>query len=381
MRAIALFLFLATALALGAGTGWYWWTEWRFVQSTDDAYVQSDTTVISPKVEGYIKEVQVGENQQVAAGQVLFVVDDRDFAAKTAQAEAAVATEEALVATYASRRQLQQAMIEQARATVQSAEADLNRARLDYQRYVALTTSDFASRQRFETAQADSRKAEAALGKARSALVAEQNQLGVLGAQQREEEARLLHARASLQLTKNDLDNTIIRAPVAGVAGNRAGRVGQYVKPGTQLLSLVPLPYVFVTANFKETQLTRMRAGQRVEISVDAYPDQPLVGRIESFAPASGAQFSLLPPDNATGNFTKIVQRVPVRIALPAEGPLARLLRPGLSVTVSVDTRAEPITAAATVPVIAPGAGTAGSAHIVGSVQTNEAPPDGAVRQ
>ena len=369
MRKIALFLFLVIALALGAGTGWYWWTEWRFVQSTDDAYVQSDTTVVSPKVEGYIKEVRVGENQEVAAGQVLFVVDDRDFAAKTAQAEAAVATVEALVATYASRRQLQQAMIEQAQATVQSAEADLNRARLDFKRYAALTTSDFASRQRFETADADSRKAEAALGKARSALVAEQNQLGVLGAQQREEEARLSHARTSLQLTKNDLDNTIIRAPVAGVAGNRAGRVGQYVKPGTQLLSLVPLPHVYVTANFKETQLTRMRPGQSAEVSVDAYPDHPLVGRIESFAPASGAQFSLLPPDNATGNFTKIVQRVPVRIALPAEGPLARLLRPGLSVTVSVDTRAEP------------SADATGPPRILGNAQPNPAAPSGAIRQ
>jgi membrane fusion protein (multidrug efflux system) len=374
MRKIALFLFLAIGLALGAGTGWYWWTEWRFVQSTDDAYVQSDTTVISPKVEGYIKEVRVGENQEVAAGQVLFVVDDRDFAAKTAQAEAAVATAEALVATYASRRQLQRAMIEQAQATVQSAEADLNRARLDYQRYVALTTSDFASRQRFETAQADSRKAEAALGKARAALVAEENQLVVLASQQREEEARLLQARASLQLTKNDLDNTIIRAPVGGVAGNRAGRVGQYVKPGTQLLSLVPLPYVYVTANFKETQLTHMRPGQSAQISVDAYPDQRLVGRIESFAPASGAQFSLLPPDNATGNFTKIVQRVPVRIALPAEGPLSRLLRPGLSVTVSVDTRAE--------PVVIPGAEAAEArGAVVGSAQTKPAGPAAAITQ
>jgi membrane fusion protein (multidrug efflux system) len=374
MRRTALFLFLAIVLALGAGTGWYWWTEWRFVQSTDDAYVQSDTTVISPKVEGYIKEVRVGENQEVAAGQVLFVVDDRDFAAKTAQAEAAVATAEALVATYASRRQLQRAMIEQAQATVQSAEADLNRARLDYQRYVALTTSDFASRQRFETAQADSRKAEAALGKARAALVAEENQLVVLASQQREEEARLLQARASLQLTKNDLDNTIIRAPVGGVAGNRAGRVGQYVKPGTQLLSLVPLPYVYVTANFKETQLTHMRPGQSAQISVDAYPDQRLVGRIESFAPASGAQFSLLPPDNATGNFTKIVQRVPVRIALPAEGPLSRLLRPGLSVTVSVDTRAE--------PVVIPGAEAAEArGAVVGSAQTKPAGPAAAITQ
>jgi membrane fusion protein (multidrug efflux system) len=366
MRSIALILLLAILLALGAGTGWYWWTEWRFQQSTDDAYVQSDITVISPKVEGYIKEVRVGENQPVAAGQVLFVVDERDFAAKTAHAEAAVATGEALVATFASRLSLQQAMIEQAGATVQSAEADLSRARLDYRRYATLATSDFASRQRLETAEADSRKAEAALGKARAALGAEQNQLAVLGSQQREEEARLLQARTSRQLARNDLDNTIIRAPIAGVVGNRAGRVGQYVKPGTQLLSLVPLPHVYVTANFKETQLTHMRPGQPAEISVDAYPDQPLTGRIESFAPASGAQFSLLPPDNATGNFTKIVQRVPVRIALPADGPLARLLRPGLSVTVTVDTRAEP---------------GAGPAHIVGTAQMQQTAPGAAVKQ
>ncbi len=354
MRNTALGFAFVVLVALGAATGWYWWTAWRFQQSTDDAYVQSDITVISPKIEGYIKEVRVEENQQVAAGQVLIVVDDRDFAAKTAQAEAAVATQEAIVATYASRLGSQQAMIEQAAATVQSAEADLNRARLDYKRYTSLVTSDFASRQRFETADADSRKAEAALGKARAALVAEQSQLAVLGSQKREEEARLLQARAGQQLAKNDLDNTVVRAPVGGIAGNRAGRVGQYVKPGTQLLSLVPLPNVYITANFKETQLTHMRPGQSAEISVDAYPDQPLTGRIESFAPASGAQFSLLPPDNATGNFTKIVQRVPVRIALPAEGPLARLLRPGLSVTVTVDTRAEP--SAATAQAAQPGA-------------------------
>src|SRR6266581_716582 len=339
MRHVVLIVLLIMALAVGAGTGWHWWTAWRFQQSTDDAYVQSDITVISPKIEGYIKEVRVEENQQIAAAQVLIVVDDRDFAAKTAQAEAAVATAEAIVATYASRLGSQQAMIDQAAATVQSTEADLHRTQLDYKRYTALVTSDFASRQRFETADADSRKAEAALGKTRAALVAEQSQLAVLGSQKREEEARLLQARAGLQLARNDLDNTVIRAPVAGIAGNRAGRVGQYVKPGTQLLSLVPLPYVYVTANFKETQLTHMRPGQSAEISVDAYPDQPLTGRIESFAPASGAQFSLLPPDNATGNFTKIVQRVPVRIAVPADGPLARLLRPGLSVTVTVDTR------------------------------------------
>ena len=235
----------------------------------------------------------------------------------------------------------QRAMIDQAAASLRSAEADLSRAQLDFKRYTALVTSDYASRQRYESADADSRKADAALGKARAALVAEQSQLAVLESQRREEEAKLAQARATRQLAKNDLDNTVIRAPVAGIAGNRAGQIGQYVKPGTQLLSLVPLPRVFVTANFKETQLTHMRPGQPAEISVDAYPDQPLQGQVESFAPGSGAQFSLLPPDNATGNFTKVVQRVPVRIAVPANGPLVRLLRPGLSVTVTVDTRRE----------------------------------------
>src|ERR1700730_13147497 len=338
MRKPVLIVLAVILLAAGAGGGWYWWNA-RFLQSTDDAYVQSDVSLISPKIEGYIKEVRVRDNEAVAAGQVLFVVDDRDFAAKLAQAEAAIATQDASVATYGTRLKLQQAMIDQAAAHLRSAEADLNRAQLDYKRYTSLVTSDYASRQRYESAEADSRKADAALGKARAAVVAEQSQLSVLESQRREEEAKLAQARATRQLAKNDLDNTVIRAPVAGIAGNRAGQTGQYVKPGTQLLSLVPLPRVFVTANFKETQLTRMRPGQPAEVSVDAYPDQPITGRVESFAPASGAQFSLLPTDNATGNFTKIVQRVPVRIALPVDGPLATLLRPGLSVTVTIDTK------------------------------------------
>jgi membrane fusion protein (multidrug efflux system) len=330
---------LAVVVLALAGVGaWHWWTVWRFQQSTDDAYIQSDVTVIAPKVEGYIKKVRVTDNQEVAEGKVLFVIDDRDFKARVALAEAAVALEEASVATFDSRLKLQQAMIDQAAAVVASAEADLARMQQDYKRYSALMTSDFASRQRFEQAQADSRKAEAALLKSRAAVAAEQNQLGVLRSQQREEEAKLQQARANLQLAQNDLENTVIRAPISGVAGNRAGQVGQYVKAGTQLLSLVPLPRIYVTANFKETQLTRMRPGQRAEVSVDAYPETPLEGRVESFAPGSGAQFSLLPPDNATGNFTKIVQRVPVRIAVPQDDAVARLLRPGLSVTVTVYT-------------------------------------------
>ena len=339
MRKLLFIILPVVVLAAGVSGGWYWWNVLRFLQSTDDAYVQSDVSLISPKVEGYIKKVKVADNQEVAEGAVLFVIDDRDFKAKVAQAEAAVATGEASIATYESRLQLQQAMIEQAAASVKSAEADLAREQQDYKRYGALLSTDFASRQRFEQAEADARKAEAALAKSRAALAGEQSQLAVLRSQQHEEEAKLQQARANLWLAKNDLDNTVIRAPISGVAGNRAGQVGQYVKAGTQLLSLVPLTRLYITANFKETQLTRMRPGQIAEVSVDAYPDQILQGRVESFAPGSGAQFSLLPPDNATGNFTKIVQRVPVRVALPANDALNGLQRPGLSVTVTVDTR------------------------------------------
>ena len=339
MRKLLFIILPVVVLAGGVSGGWYWWNVLRFLQSTDDAYVQSDVSLISPKVEGYIKKVKVADNQEVAEGAVLFVIDDRDFKAKVAQADAAVAIEEASVVSYDSRLKLQQAMIDQAAATVASTEADLARVQQDYKRYSALMSTDFASRQRFEQAQADARKGEAAVAKSRAALAAEQNQLAVLHSQQREEQAKLQQARANLQLAQNDLDNTVIRAPISGVAGNRAGQVGQYVKAGTQLLSLVPLSRVYVTANFKETQLTGMRPGQLATVSVDAYPDLAINGHIESFAPASGAQFSLLPPDNATGNFTKIVQRVPIRIALPANSPLTGRLRPGLSVTVTVDTR------------------------------------------
>jgi len=341
MRKLALLVLPVLVLVVVAYGGWYWWTNWRFLQSTDDAYVQSDISLISPKIEGYIKEVRVEENQHVTGGQVLFVIDDSDFTAKVAQAKAAVDAEIASVATFETRHDHQVAMIGQAAAAVDSAQAEAERADLDQKRYVSLVASDVATKQRYETAQADAIKAQADLVRVKAALEAEKQQLAVLDAQKHEEQAKREQARAMLRLAQNDLDNTVIRAPVDGVVGNRAGQIGQYVKPGTQLLSLVPLPKVYVTANFKETQLTHMRPGQPVEISVDAYPDQVIQGTVESFAPASGAEFSLLPPDNATGNFTKIVQRVPVRIAVPTDGPLSALLRPGLSVVVNVDTRAE----------------------------------------
>src|SRR5579885_3257540 len=321
MRKTLLLLVPVLVVAAAVYGGWYWWTEWRFLQSTDDAYVASDISLISPTIEGTLKEVRVADNQRVVADQVLFVIDDKDYVSRLHQAEAAVATEKATLATYDSRMSLQQAMIDQAAAALAAAETEAARTRTDLKRYTALLSSSVASRQQFDTADADQRKAAAELVRAQAA-------------------ARLAQAEAALELARSQLDDTVIRAPIDGVAGNRAGQVGQYVKPGTQLLSIVPLPHVYVTANFKETQLTWMRPGQEADITVDAFPDRVLKGRVESFAPASGAQFSLLPPDNATGNFTKIVQRVPVRIAVPTDGKLAWLLRPGLSVTVTVDTRA-----------------------------------------
>src|SRR5438477_7833964 len=203
MRSSLLIFAAVLLLILGADGGRYWSTSWRSLQSTDDAYVQSDVSLISPKIEGYIKEVRVRDNEPVAAGQVLFVIEDRDFAAKVAQAEAVVATGEASVATYANRLKLQQTMIDQAAANLRSAEADLDRAQRDYKRYQSLVTSDYTSRQRYETAEADSRKADAALGKARAAAATEQNQLAVLQSQKREEEAKLQQAQAALRLAKN----------------------------------------------------------------------------------------------------------------------------------------------------------------------------------
>ena len=341
MRKKLLMLLPVVLLLAGAYGGLQWWRVWRFQQSTDDAYVESDISLISPKIEGYIKQVGVGDNQHVKAGQTLFVIDDSDFAAKVTQAQAAVDAEVASVATFETRHDEQVAMINQASAGVESAKAEVERANLDQKRYISLVASDVATKQRYETAEADATKASANLLQAQAALEAAKQQLAVLDAQKHEEQAKRDQARAALRLAQNDLDNTVIRAPVDGVIGNRAGQIGQYVKPGTQLASLVPLPHVYITANFKETQLTLMRPGQPVEISVDAYPDRVIEGKVESFAPASGAEFSLLPPDNATGNFTKIVQRVPVRIAVPVDGPLSSLLRPGLSVVVNVDTRAE----------------------------------------
>jgi membrane fusion protein (multidrug efflux system) len=339
MKRTILIAFALLVIAAGAWGGVHWWRVGRFIESTDNAYIQADTATVSPKIQAYVREVRIADNQRVAAGDVLVVLEDRDFAAKVAQAQAQIEQQQAAISTFDNEIAQEHSMVAQADATVSSAEADRLRTQQDLVRYRELAQSAAASRQRLETAEADAHKNDAALAKAKAALAAERNRLPVLATQKQEAVAKIGQLEAALELARIDLEATRIRAPIDGIVGNRSVQPGQLVKAGTQLLAVVPLPDVYVVANFKETQLQRMRPGQHAVIAADAFPGSEIIGTVESFSPASGSEFSLLPPENATGNFTKIVQRLPVRIAVPAGNPLAGLLRPGLSVTVAVDTR------------------------------------------
>ncbi|MBK9081672.1 MAG: HlyD family secretion protein [Rhizobiales bacterium] len=341
-RARAL-LALIGLVALGAAL-WFgadWMLSGRYVVSTDDAYVKADTAVIAAKVSGYVAEALAADNQRVTAGDPLVRIDDGDYRLAVQSAADKLATQDAAIARIGEQAGAQRATIEQARAQLAAAQADQTRAEAAFGRTQALSKSDFASRAQFDSALADKARAAAATQAAGAALAAAQQGLAVLEAQQIE--AR--RARAELETAKaraeRDMSFTTIVAPFDGVVGNKAVQPGQYVQPGARLLALVPLDTVFVEANFKETQLARIRPGQKVEIEVDALPGRAIAGEVASIAPASGAQFSLLPPDNATGNFTKIVQRVPVRITIAPELAREGVLRPGLSVVAKVMTKAD----------------------------------------
>ncbi|MFC3676623.1 HlyD family secretion protein [Ferrovibrio xuzhouensis] len=330
---------LAAVVACGlAYGGWYWWAVARFIESTDNAYVEADISVIAPKVAGYVAKMNVADNQAVKAGEILAEIDPSDYKAKLDQARATLMARRTALGAVDAQLQRQQAAISEADAGVKSARADLARTDDDLKRYRQLAASNYASNQKLETATADQRKARAALEKAAAGLSLEQNQTAVLKANRAEAEAQIVQAEADIAAVQLDLDNTVLRAPIDGVVGNRTGQIGQYVRAGTQMMVLVPLSDVYVTANFKETQLRDMKIGQIAMLHVDAFPNRTIKARIDSFAPASGAKFSLLPPENATGNFTKIVQRVPVRLRIEIE-PGTPLLVPGMSVVVDVDLR------------------------------------------
>jgi membrane fusion protein, multidrug efflux system len=333
----------AGGLTLGLITGtWYghhWWTVDRFLENTDDAFVGGDIVALAPRVAGLVARVAVEDNQAVRAGDLLVQLDDRDYRAALARAEGAVAAAEASLANLDATRRLQDALVDQARADVVAAAAESERARADAERYRALARSSYASAQRQQQAEADDRKAQADAAKTKAALTAAEREVEVIDTRKAEAQAALQQATAERDLTRINLGDTEIRAPVDGTVGNRSARAGAYAAAGTQLLALVPAHGLWVDANFKENQLAALRPGEIATVVADVLPGETFTGRVASLSPATGAQFSVLPAENATGNFTRIVQRVPVRILLDGDGARLGRLRPGLSVTASVDLR------------------------------------------
>jgi membrane fusion protein, multidrug efflux system len=327
-----------TVLLIAAAYGRYYWMVGRFLESTDDAYVQADSTIVAPKVSGYLSEVLVEDNQPVKAAQPLAKIDDRDYIASLDQAKADVATAQADIENVTAALQQQQAVIAQARATVAVDQANLTYAEQENTRYGGLASIGSASVEMAQQAASRRDTARATLTRDTAAVTATEEQVGMLQAQLAKAKAALQHSEAVQQQAQLNLGYTNIISPIDGVVGNRSLRVGEYVQAGTQLMAVVPIVAVYVVANFEETQLASIREGAPVSIVVDTYSGATVKGHVDSIAPTSGQEFALLPPDNATGNFTKIVQRIPVKIAINPNDPLRGNLRPGMSVTATVDT-------------------------------------------
>jgi membrane fusion protein (multidrug efflux system) len=325
------------ALAV-AGYGAYYFMVGRFYISTDDAYVRANNTMLGARVSAHIAAILPADNALVHKDDVIFRIDDGDYRIAVDAARTKIATQQATIERIGRQIVAQQSEVEQAQANLASAEAGLKRAGLDYDRQQALTTKGFASHATFEQSQAARDQGEAGVKAARAAYDAARDNVEVTRAQQAEAVAQLAELKTSLAKAERDLDFTVVRAPVDGIFSNRLVNVGDFVAVGQRLGNVVPLDDVFIDANFKETQLKRIRPGQAVTVSVDAYGHRKFAGRVESISPAAGSVFTLLPPDNATGNFTKIVQRLPVRIRVPKDVAHENLLRAGMSVYATVDT-------------------------------------------
>jgi len=337
-RLIAVLLGLIAAGGV-AWYGWNWWLVGRFVETTDDAYVGGNVTALSPHVAGFVAKILAGDNQFVHAGQLLIELDERDYQANLAHAEAVVQHQTAALANLHAKYALQQSMIDQAEADLMAKKAEAGFAHEDAVRYHALAVSTFGSLQTDQKASAADQKAAAAVRSGEAGFDAARRQLAVLDTEIAETQASLAQAQADLRTAELDLGYTKIRAPIDGYIGDRGAQIGAYATVGSALLSIVPAHGLWVDANFKEDELARMRAGQKAMIVADVLRGRKFEGRVLSLAPATGAVFSVIPPENATGNFTKIVQRVPVRIAVADGDGTLGVLRPGLSTTVSVDTR------------------------------------------
>jgi membrane fusion protein, multidrug efflux system len=328
----------AVVIAVLFATRWDVWTGAWTRQTTDDAYVRGDITPLSVKVEGYVRRVPVNDFQLVKAGDLLVEIDDDDYRARMVQAEADLLGAQAAIENLKSRKELQHAQIAQAESVITATQADVERTKLEAVRQRTLLATTYGTPQKVEQSVADQKRFEANLERNRAELDGARRQMAVLDTQELQLRADAKAKQAMLDLAKINLGYTKIVAPVDGMVSERGVREGQYAHAGTQILSVVPLVNVWVVANYKETQLTHVAIGQKAEITVDSFPGVVVTGRVESISPASGSQFSLLPPDNATGNFTKVVQRIPVKIVLDANNPLAGRLRPGMSVEATIVT-------------------------------------------
>jgi membrane fusion protein (multidrug efflux system) len=330
--AIPLFAVLAALLFIGLATlRWDAWVGESDLQTTNDAYVRAETTRLASRVAGEVRTVAMKDFQRVKSGDLLIEIDPADYEAQVAQADAGVVGAKAALDNLDNQVELQYATIAQAEAQRVSALAREVEARQEQERQQSLTQTEAGTRQKLEQAVADYAKAQADVRASQAVIAAQRHQLEVLAGTKKQRTADLLGAQATLAAAKLRLGYTKIVAPFDGVVGERQVQPGDYVNIGSSLINIVPLPNVYVIANYKETQLTRVKPGQPVEVTIDTFPDQTLRGQVERVSPASGSQFALLPPDNATGNFTKVVQRIPVRIVLDKGQPLLERLLPGMS--------------------------------------------------
>ena len=334
-----LFVFLLLVALVAAAFLAHWWLIGRHYEKTDNAYVHGDITRVSSQLAAQVTEVLVTDNQSVEAGDLLVRLDDRDFSTALAQARANLATREAEHLQARAQLVRQDSLIEAARAAVEARKAEQRRIELDIKRILPLRQSGYASEEQLSNFRAQLDVAKAQVRGAEAELQTQVLSKDTLGADIDRLAALIQAAQSEVAKAELDLSRSEIRAPVPGRVGQRSVRIGMNVQPGDHLLAIVPGKDLWVQANFKETQIKRMRQGQRTTLVFDAFDDQPIQGTIDSLFPASGAQFSLLPPDNATGNFTKVVQRIPVKIRIDNDHPLSQMVRPGMSVSIKVDLR------------------------------------------
>ena len=334
-----LFIFIALVLLIAAAFFANWYLVGRHYEHTDNAYVQGEITRISSQLAARIEQVHVQDNQHVQPGDLLVTLERGDFRLAVEQARANLAIREAELAQARSRLLQQNSLIAASQASVGVAQANLERSQVDLSRVEALRKPGFISEERVTTLSSDARVARSQRQKAEADLAAQRQQVDALEADVKRLQAQIDSARAEIEHAELNLGRTEIRSPISGIVGQRSARSGQYVPVGAYLMSIVPDEEIWVQANFKETQIGRMQVGQDAELTFDTYPDTPIDARVESLSPASGAQFSLLPPDNATGNFTKVVQRIPVKLTFASDNPLKGRIRPGMSVDVKIDLR------------------------------------------